>query len=116
MTCTIRSRLWQVAFVVFVLAAPVDLSGEQRGGGFTVSAVVVPAGQGAVSSGGWFELVGGIRQTPLRVYGGDFSLGISEGVDTTRGASCACLCWGSGEIFADDFGGGDTSAWSLTVP
>jgi len=115
-TCSTRGRLWQATVAVLVLVVPAVPAGDQSGGDFALSAVVVPAGQGAASSGGGFELLGGMRQAPLTVYGGDFSLGLSAGVDTTKGASCACLCWGSGTIFADDFGSGDTSAWSSTVP
>ena len=77
---------------------------------------VAPANSDEVSSGGEFELRGGIRQAPLTVYGGEYSLGVTAGADITKGYGCACLCWGMGVIFIDGFESGDTGEWSTAVP
>ena len=98
------------------LAVPPVVAGEASGGGFALTAVVVPANQDGVSDGGGFELRGGIRQAPLRIYGGESSLGVTAGADITKGYGCACLCWGMGVIFVDGFESGDTAEWSAAVP
>jgi len=109
------SLVWVLA-VVCLPAVPPAVAGEASGGGFTLSAAVVQAHQDEVMNGGEFELKGGIREPPLKVYGGQYSLGVLAGFDTTALDSCACLCWGMGAIFIDGFESGDTGEWSLTVP
>jgi hypothetical protein len=101
---------------VGALAVPPAVAGGTSGGGFELTAVVVPANQDGVSDGGGFELRGGIRQAPLRIYGGEYSLGVSAGFDTKVLTSCECLCWGLVTIFADGFESGDTGEWSTAVP
>jgi len=95
---------------------PLAVAGEASGGGFELKAVVAPANSDSVSNGGEFELRGEIRQAPLRVYGGEYSLGVTAGADITKGYGCACLCWGFVTIFADGFESGDTDEWSTAVP
>jgi hypothetical protein len=95
---------------------PLAVAGEASGGGFELTAVVAPANSDSVSNGNEFELRGEIRQAPLRVYGGEYSLGVSAGIDTKVLSSCACLCWGMGVMFIDGFESGDTGEWSLAVP
>lgn len=102
--------------LVSLLASPPVVAGVASGGGFALTAAVVPAHQDEVMNGGEFELRSGIREAPLRVYGGQYSLGVLAGFDTTVLDSCACLCWGMGAIFVDGFESGDTGEWSLTVP
>ena len=101
---------------VGVLAVPPAVAGGASGGGFELTAAVAPANQDEVSDGGGFELRGGIRQAPLTVYGGEYSLGVTAGADITKGYGCACLCWGYVTIFADGFESGDTGEWSTAVP
>ena len=101
---------------VGVLAVPPAVAGGASGGGFELTAVVAPANSDSVSNGNEFELRGEIRQAPLRVYGGEYSLGVTAGADITKGYGCACLCWGYVTIFADGFESGDTGEWSTAVP
>jgi hypothetical protein len=98
------------------LAAPAAAAGAASGGGFELTADIAPTGQVATSRGGGFELRGEVRQPPLRIYGGEYSLGVSAGLDTKVLTSCACLCWGTGAIFLDGFESGNSDEWSLTVP
>ena len=109
-------RLLAAAVAMCGLAVPPVVAGEASGGGFELTAVVAPANPVEVSNGGRFELKGEVRQAPLRIYGGEYSLGVSAGVDTTLQDPCDCLCWGPGAIFLDGFESGDTGEWSLTVP
>lgn len=109
-------RLLGAVLADWLLAVPPVMAGEASGGGFELTGVVIAASHDEVSSGGEFELRGDIREAPLRVYGGEFSLGVSAGLDTKVLTSCACLCWGTGAIFLDGFESGNTDEWSLTVP
>ena len=109
-------RMLGASVATCALAAPAAAAGAASGGGFELTGVVVAAIHDEVSSGGEFELKGDIREAPLRVYGGELSLGVSAGLDTKVLTSCACLCWGTGAIFLDGFESGNSDEWSLTVP
>ena len=109
-------RMLGASVATCALAAPAAAAGEASGGGFELTGVAIAASHDEVSSGGEFELRGDIREAPLRVYGGEFSLGVSAGLDTKVLTSCACLCWGTGAIFLDGFESGNSDEWSLTVP
>jgi len=109
-------RLLAAAVALCGLAVPPVVAGEASGGGFELTAAVAKAATSEPSSGGGFELKGEIRQAPLRIYGGEYSLGVAAGFDTALLEPCACLCWGMGVIFIDGFESGDTLEWSLTVP
>jgi len=109
-------RLLGAAVAGCLLAAPPVVAGEASGGAFELTGVVVAETRAEASSGGEFELTGDIRGAPLRVYGGEYSLGVSAGIDTKVLSSCECLCWGMGAIFLDGFESGGTGEWSLTVP
>jgi hypothetical protein len=98
------------------LAAPAAAAGAASGGGFELTADVAPALQVATSRGGSFELKGEVRQAPLRIYGAEYSLGVTAGFDAVLLEPCSCLCWGMGVVFIDGFESGDTGEWSLTVP
>ena len=109
-------RLLGASIAMGVLTTPAAAAGKATGGGFELTADVAPTGQVATSRGGGFELKGEVRQAPLRIYGGEYSLGVSAGFDALLVDPCACLCWGMGVIFVDGFESGDTGEWSTAVP
>jgi hypothetical protein len=113
---TTFQRLMGAAVAACALAAPAAAASAASGAGFELTSDVAPAGRLATSRGGSFELKGEVRQAPLRIYGGEYSLGVTAGFDAALLEPCACLCWGMGVIFIDGFESGDTSEWSLTVP
>ena len=98
------------------LVVPPVLAGEASSGGFKLVSAIAPVDRAELSSGGEFELKGEVREPPLRIYGGEYSLGVTAGFDAVFLEPCACLCWGMGVIFIDGFESGDTGEWSLTIP
>jgi hypothetical protein len=107
--------LWAV-LAGCLLSVPPVVASEASGGGFELVSAISPVERTELSSGGEFELKGEVRQPPLRIYGGEYSLGVTAGFDAVLVEPCACLCWGMGVLFIDGFESGDTGEWSLTVP